>query len=82
MALMNRQLSPEMETLYMMPSLEFSFLSSNLVKEVFMLGGSVGTSSPARRDETQGKNRGEQRVQIHSKAGKMLGMSREKGLVG
>jgi len=41
MALMNRQLAPEMETLFMMPSQEFSFLSSNLVKEVFMLGGSV-----------------------------------------
>jgi pantetheine-phosphate adenylyltransferase len=41
MALMNRKLSPRMETLYMMPSLEFSFLSSNLVKEVFMLGGDV-----------------------------------------
>jgi pantetheine-phosphate adenylyltransferase len=41
MALMNRRLSPEMETLFMMPSQEYSFLSSSLVKEVFMLGGSV-----------------------------------------
>jgi pantetheine-phosphate adenylyltransferase len=41
MALMNRQLAPDMETLFMMPSQEFSFLSSALVKEVFMLGGSV-----------------------------------------
>jgi pantetheine-phosphate adenylyltransferase len=41
MALMNRKLAPRMETLFMMPSLEFSFLSSNLVKEVFMLGGNV-----------------------------------------
>ncbi len=41
MALMNRQLAPEMETLFMMPSQEFTYLSSNLVKEVFMLGGSV-----------------------------------------
>jgi len=41
MALMNRKLAPEMETLFMMPSLKFSFLSSNLVKEVFMLGGSI-----------------------------------------
>jgi pantetheine-phosphate adenylyltransferase len=41
MALMNRKLAPRMETLFMMPSLEFSFLSSNLVKEVFMLGGDV-----------------------------------------
>ncbi|MGC8891513.1 MAG: pantetheine-phosphate adenylyltransferase [Candidatus Saccharicenans sp.] len=41
MALMNRKLSPEVETLFMMPSLKYSFLSSNLVKEVFQLGGCV-----------------------------------------
>jgi pantetheine-phosphate adenylyltransferase len=46
MALMNRQLSPRMETLFMMPSQEFSYLSSNLVKEVFMLGGSVRNLVP------------------------------------
>lgn len=46
MALMNRQLAPEMETLFMMPSQEFSFLSSNLVKEVLMLGGSVRNLVP------------------------------------
>ncbi len=41
MALMNRKLSSEIETLFMMPSLKYSFLSSNLVKEVFQLGGCV-----------------------------------------
>jgi pantetheine-phosphate adenylyltransferase len=41
MALMNRQLDPEIETLYMMPSVNYSFLSSSLVKEVFSLGGCV-----------------------------------------
>ncbi len=41
MALMNRQLDPEIETLYMMPSVNYSFLSSSVVKEVFSLGGSV-----------------------------------------
>ena len=39
MALMNRKLSPEIETLFMMPNLKYSFLSSNLVKEVASLGG-------------------------------------------
>lgn len=39
MALMNRKLDPEMETLFMMPCVDFSFLSSRLVKEVSMLGG-------------------------------------------
>jgi pantetheine-phosphate adenylyltransferase len=41
MALMNRKLDPEIETLYMMPSVDYSFLSSKLVKEVFLLGGCV-----------------------------------------
>jgi pantetheine-phosphate adenylyltransferase len=41
MALMNRKLNPEIETLFMMPSVRYSFLSSKLVKEVFMLGGCV-----------------------------------------
>jgi pantetheine-phosphate adenylyltransferase len=41
MALMNRILSSEIETLFMMPSLKYSYLSSNLVKEVFQLGGCV-----------------------------------------
>ncbi len=39
MALMNRKLDPEIETFFMMPSLSYSFLSSNLVKEIFLLGG-------------------------------------------
>jgi len=39
MALMNRKLNSEIETLFMMPSVNYSFLSSRLVKEVSMLGG-------------------------------------------
>jgi pantetheine-phosphate adenylyltransferase len=46
MALMNRKLDPEIETLFMMPSLSFSFLSSNLVKEVYLLGGCVKNLVP------------------------------------
>jgi pantetheine-phosphate adenylyltransferase len=41
MALMNRNLDPEIEILFMMPSVQYSFLSSALVKEVCSLGGSV-----------------------------------------
>lgn len=41
MALMNRKLNAEIETLFMMPSVNYSFLSSKLVKEVFKLGGCV-----------------------------------------
>jgi pantetheine-phosphate adenylyltransferase len=39
MALMNMKLDPDIETFFMMPNLSYSFLSSKLVKEIFMLGG-------------------------------------------
>ena len=39
MALMNRRLEPAIDTLYLMTSAEFSYLSSSLVKEVARLGG-------------------------------------------
>jgi pantetheine-phosphate adenylyltransferase len=41
MALMNRRLSPDVETIFLMPDAKYSFVSSRLVKEVFRLGGSV-----------------------------------------
>ena len=41
MALMNRRLAPELETIFMMPDAKYSFVSSRLVKEVFVLGGSI-----------------------------------------
>lgn len=41
MALMNRRLAPELETIFLMPDAKYSFVSSRLVKEVFILGGSV-----------------------------------------
>ena len=41
MALMNRRLEPYIETVFMMPSENFSFLSSSIVKEVAKLGGAV-----------------------------------------
>lgn len=41
MALMNRRLNTEIETVFMMPSEEYSFLTSTMVKEVASFGGSV-----------------------------------------
>jgi pantetheine-phosphate adenylyltransferase len=41
MALMNRKLYPELETVFMMPAASYSFVSSRLVKEIAQLGGSV-----------------------------------------
>lgn len=41
MALMNRRLEPRLETVFMMRAEGYSYLSSRLIKEVFMLGGSI-----------------------------------------
>jgi len=47
MALMNRRLAPSIETVFMMPAEEYSYVSSRLVKEVAELGGSVKGLVPA-----------------------------------
>ena len=49
MALMNRRLNPRVETVFMMPSEDYSYLSSRLVKEVF---------SPGRRPDRPGPRAG------------------------
>lgn len=41
MALMNRRLSSTIETVFMMPAEQYSYISSRLIKEVFALGGRV-----------------------------------------
>src|SRR5918992_2213245 len=41
MALMNRHLEPTLETVFMMPAEQYTYLSSRLIKEVFSLGGDV-----------------------------------------
>ncbi len=41
MALTNRRLAPEVETLFLMPSEEYSYVSSSLVREIAALGGPV-----------------------------------------
>jgi pantetheine-phosphate adenylyltransferase len=46
MALMNRELSTSVETIFMLPAVEFTYVSSRLVKEVFRLGGDVGRLVP------------------------------------
>ncbi len=47
MALMNRRLNSNIETVFMMPSQEHTFLSSTLVREVASFGGSVNGLVPA-----------------------------------
>jgi pantetheine-phosphate adenylyltransferase len=60
MALMNRRLRPEIETVFLMAGEAYSFISSRLVKEVFRLGGNIsGLVPPA--VEARLKNTGEKR---------------------
>jgi pantetheine-phosphate adenylyltransferase len=47
MALMNRRLEDRLETIFLVPAEEYTYLSSSLVKEVFSLGGSVKGLVPA-----------------------------------
>jgi pantetheine-phosphate adenylyltransferase len=46
MALMNRRLSPSIETVFMVPKEEYIYLSSRLVREVFFLGGNLAGLVP------------------------------------
>jgi pantetheine-phosphate adenylyltransferase len=46
MALMNRNLNPNVETVFMMPAEPYTYVSSRLVKEVAALGGSVTNLVP------------------------------------
>jgi len=41
MTMMNRELAPDLETVFLMPKSVYSFLSSRLVKEVASLGGDI-----------------------------------------
>ena len=46
LTLMNRQLAPEIETVFLMPSEKYIFISSSLVKEIASLDGDVSQSVP------------------------------------
>lgn len=46
MAMMNRKLAPEVETLFMMPAEKYSYVSSRLIKGVFRLGGDISALVP------------------------------------
>jgi pantetheine-phosphate adenylyltransferase len=47
MALMNRKLSPDLEIVYLMPDVRYTYLNATLVKEVARLGGNVHDLLPA-----------------------------------
>lgn len=46
MSQMNKTLYPELETIFVMASLDYTFLSSSMVKEVVLLGGDVSSLVP------------------------------------
>ena len=46
MALMNHRLAPDIETVFMMPAEQYTYVSSRLIKEVFMLGGPIAGLVP------------------------------------
>ncbi len=47
MALMNRKLEASIETIFLMPKEEYTYLSSRIVKEIARLGGDIGQFVPA-----------------------------------
>jgi pantetheine-phosphate adenylyltransferase len=46
MALMNRELSPGCETIFLMPSPEYSFVSSTMIREIARYGGDISPFVP------------------------------------
>jgi pantetheine-phosphate adenylyltransferase len=46
MALMNRKLMPRLETVFLMPSEEYTYVNSSIVKEIATLGGRVDCFLP------------------------------------
>ena len=61
MALMNQRLKPNIDTVFMMPAEQYTYISSRLIKEVFSLGGRVHGLVPDLVEErlrTKGKPRG------------------------
>jgi len=61
MALMNRELFPELETIFLTPNVEHSFLSSSLVREITSLGGDMRRFvSPSVMERLQARFGGEE----------------------
>ena len=58
MALMNRHLEPGLETVFMMPAEQYTYISSRLIKEVFALGGEIsGLVPPIVEEKLHAKNK-------------------------
>ena len=55
MALMNRRLRPQLETVFLLANEAYSFISSRLVKQVFALGGNISGLVPASVEARMGR---------------------------
>jgi pantetheine-phosphate adenylyltransferase len=62
MALMNRRLRPDIETVFMMPAEQYTYISSRLIKEVFSLGGQVRGLVP---EIVESRLKDKQRGKVH-----------------
>jgi pantetheine-phosphate adenylyltransferase len=64
MALMNRHLAPAIETVFMMPAEQYTYISSRLIKEVFMLNGQIdGLVPPIVEERLRAKRAGRPKQQ-------------------
>ena len=64
MALMNRHLAPGIETVFMMPAEQYTYISSRLIKEVFMLNGKIdGLVPPIVEERLRAKRAGRPKAQ-------------------
>src|SRR5579862_64362 len=61
MALMNKRLSPAIDTVFMMPAEQYTYISSRLIKEVFALRGTVHGLVPELVEDRLREKRGEAR---------------------
>jgi pantetheine-phosphate adenylyltransferase len=57
MALMNKRLNPAIDTVFMMPAEQYTYISSRLIKEVFALGGRVHGLVPDVVEERLGQKK-------------------------
>ena len=63
MALMNRHLAPGLETVFMMPAEQYTYISSRLIKEVFTLGGEItGLVPPIVEDTLRAKQKAKKKA--------------------
>ncbi len=70
MALMNRRLDAGIETVFMMPSEAYSYLSSRLVKEVVRLGGTVAGLVPGEVERRLGRRLGNGKGRRRTRGGR------------